>query len=81
MKPLVAKMVRANPDSRPTMDEVVNEFVETKKKLGSWKLRSRIARDNEIWLARGGRTVAQWRRTVSYVLGGTAAIPSPVPTA
>ncbi|KAH9969267.1 hypothetical protein BGW80DRAFT_1177115 [Lactifluus volemus] len=77
MKPLVAKMVKNQPETRPTMEEVVNKFSETREKLGSWKLRSRMARDNEIWLARGGRTVGQWGRTVSYLFGGKAAIPDP----
>jgi hypothetical protein len=48
MGPLVADMVQDDPAERPKMDEVVTRFLETKGKLSAWKLRSRIARQDEI---------------------------------
>jgi hypothetical protein len=59
------------------MDEVVIRFSEIKGKLSAWKLRSRIARKNELWPVTVWKSVGHWRRTVGFVLGRKAAIPEP----
>lgn len=77
MEPLMADMVQNDPTKRPTMDEVVTRVSEIKGGLSSWKLRSRIARKNELWPVTAWRSVRHWYRTVGYVLGRKAAIPEP----
>jgi hypothetical protein len=77
MEPLVTDMVQNDPTKRPTMDEVVTRFSGIRGKLSSWKLRSRIARKNELWPVTAWRSVRHWYRTVGYVLGRKAAIPEP----
>jgi len=77
MEPLVTDMVQTDTTKRPTMDEVVTRFTEIRAKLGSWKLRSRMARKNELWPLTAWRSVRHWYHTVGYVLGRKAAIPEP----
>ncbi|KAI9461048.1 kinase-like domain-containing protein, partial [Russula earlei] len=77
MKPLVADMVQDDPTKRPTMEEVVTRFSEIKGKLSTWKLRSRIARKNELWPVTIWRSIGHWYCTIGYVLGRKAAIPEP----
>lgn len=77
MKQLVDDMVQDDPTARPTMDEVVARFSEIKSRLSTWKLRSRMARKNEMWPVAVWRTVDHWCRTVGYVLARKAAIPVP----
>ncbi|KAI0249572.1 hypothetical protein BJV78DRAFT_1129390, partial [Lactifluus subvellereus] len=48
MKPLVAAMVHNGPTKRPDMAEVGRRFAVIKGTLSTWKLRSRIARNNEV---------------------------------
>jgi hypothetical protein len=76
MEPLVADMVQDDPTKRPTMDEVVARFSEIKK-LSTWKLRSRIARKNEVWPVTIWKTVRHWYWTVGYVVGRKAVVPEP----
>ena len=77
MEPLIADMVHNDPTKRPTMDEVVTRFSEIKGKLSAWKLRSRIARKNELWPVTAWKSVGHWYCTVGYILGRKAAIPEP----
>ena len=77
MEPLVTDMVQSDPMKRPTMDEVVTRVSEIRGKLSTWKLRSRIARKNELWPVTAYRSVRHWYRTVGYVVGRKAAIPEP----
>jgi hypothetical protein len=70
-------MVQEDPTKRPTMDEVVSRFSEIKSTLGTWKLRSRFTRKNEMWVVTAWRTVGHWYRTLGYVLARKAAIPDP----
>ena len=77
MEPLVTDMVQNDPTKRPTMDEVVTRFSQIRGKLSSWKLRSRIARKNELWPVTAWRSVRHWYHTVGYFLGRKAAIPEP----
>ena len=77
MEPLVTDMVQTDPAKRPKMEEVVAQFSEIRGKLTSWKLRSRIARKNELWPVTAWKSAGHWCRTVGYVLGHKAAIPEP----
>jgi hypothetical protein len=77
MEALVTDMVQEDPGMRPNMDDVVARFSGIKKKLRTWKLRSRIAQKNEIWLVAVWRSVGHWCRTVGYVVANKAAIPEP----
>ncbi|KAF8263954.1 kinase-like domain-containing protein [Lactarius quietus] len=77
MQPLITDMVQEDPTKRPNMDEVVTRFAEIRNKLSTWKLRSRMARNNEIWPVTAWRSVAHWYRTIGYVLARKAAIPEP----
>jgi hypothetical protein len=77
IEPLIADMVQEDPTKRPTMDEVVTRFAEIKGKLSTWKLRSRMARRNEVWPLAAWRAVNHWYRTVGYVLTRKAALPEP----
>jgi hypothetical protein len=70
-------MVHEDPAKRPTMDEVVTRFAEIRRKVGTWKLRSRMVRNNEIWPVAAWRTFYHWRRTIGYVLTRKGAIPEP----
>ena len=72
---LAADMVQTDPTMRPRMDEVVTRFSEIKGKLSKWKLRSRIARKNELWPVTAWKSVSHWHQTVGYALGRKAAIP------
>ncbi len=77
MQPLIADMVQEDSTKRPNMDEVVTRFSEIRNKLSSWKLRSRMARNIEIWPVVAWRSVAHWYRTIGYVLARKAPIPEP----
>ena len=77
MEALVSDMVQDDPTKRPKMDEVVTRFREIKRKLSSWKLRSRIVRRDEIWPVAVWRSACHWYRRIGYVLGRKAAIPEP----
>ena len=80
MESLVADMIKTDPAKRPTMDEVVVRFSKIRNKLGTWKLRSRMARRYELWPVTAWRSVGHWNRTIGYVLGRKAAIPEPKST-
>ena len=77
MEPLVAEMVQTDLTKRPTTDEMITRFSEIRGKLSAWKLRSQIARKNELWPVTAWKPVSHWCRTVGYVLGRKAAIPEP----
>ena len=75
MEPLITDMVQDDPTKRPTMEVVVTRFSEIRGKLGTWKLRSRITRRDELWPISVWRSVHHWYCTIGYVLGRKAAIP------
>ena len=77
MEPLVADMVQEDPGKRPSMDEVVARFSEIKSKLSTWKLRSPIARKDEIWPVAAWRSVSHWYSTIGYVIANKAVITEP----
>jgi hypothetical protein len=51
MESLAADMTNPDPLKRPTMDEVVARYAEVRQGLPSWKLRQRVARSDEFFLA------------------------------
>jgi len=77
IQPLITDMVQEDPTKRPKMDEVVTRFADIKKRLSTWKLRSRMARNNEVWPLAAWRAFHHWRRTMGYVFTRRAAIPEP----
>ena len=77
MNGLIADMVQEDPTKRPTMDDVVARISEIKKKLSTWKARSRMVRKEEFWPLKVWRTVGHWYRTIGYVVGRMPAIPDP----
>ena len=48
---LAADMTNPDPLKRPTMDEVVSWYREIQQGLSSWKLRRRVVRSDESFLA------------------------------
>ena len=77
MQPLIDDMVQEDPTKRPNMDEVVARFAEIRSKLSTWKLRSRMPRNNEIWPVAAWEFVSHWYHTIGYVLARKAPIPDP----
>lgn len=77
MKELIAAMLHSDPTKRPAMDEIGRRFVLVKRGLSTWKLRSRIVRNNEILPVTAWRSVGHWYHTVGYFLDRKAAIPNP----
>ncbi|KAL6303556.1 hypothetical protein BKA93DRAFT_336395 [Sparassis latifolia] len=76
-KPLVDDMVQDDPGKRPTIDEVVMRFEVIRRKLRYWKLRSRLAKQDETVGIRRYRRLRHFFRTVGY----TITLRSPIPTA
>ncbi|KAH9054585.1 hypothetical protein EDB83DRAFT_2225461 [Lactarius deliciosus] len=77
MQPLISDMIQEDPAKRPNMDEIVARFAEIRNKLSTWKLRSRMTRNNEFWPVAAWRSVIHWYRTIGYVLANKAPIPEP----
>ena len=78
MEPLATDMVQTDPTKRPTMDDVVTRVSDIRRKLSTWKSRSRIARKYELWPVPTRRSVRHQYWTFNYVLGRKAAvIPEP----
>jgi len=77
MEPLIADMTQEDPQKRPTAQEVVSRFVEIRRGLSIWKLRSRVVHRDEIWPMRVLRAGRHLCRTAGYILARKAAIPEP----
>jgi uncharacterized NAD(P)/FAD-binding protein YdhS len=60
MQPIVADMVHEDPTRRPNMDDVVTRFAEIRNNLSTWKRRSRLLRNNKIWVVTTWRSVLHW---------------------
>jgi len=75
METLVTDMTHEDPAKRPTIDVVVERFVEIRRGLSSWKLRARLAKKHD--------SAARWMffefihifRTASYVVRRLPAVP------
>jgi hypothetical protein len=70
-------MVQDDPTKRPTMDEVVTRFFDIRNELSTWKLRSRMARRNEVWPVTAWRAMNRWYLTIGYVIARRPALPEP----
>ncbi|GBE80574.1 predicted protein [Sparassis crispa] len=77
MKPLVDDMVQDDPARRPTINEVVTRFEEIRRKLGYWKLRSRLAEKDEDSVIRTYRRVRHFFRTIGYIVTWRSPMPTP----
>ncbi|KAJ7162501.1 hypothetical protein C8R46DRAFT_1164465 [Mycena filopes] len=74
MKPLVDSMVADDPAQRPTIDEVIARFKDIKAGLSSWKLRSRVVKDDDFPFPLF-RSIGHWTRRVSSIARRIPAIP------
>ncbi|KAJ7475413.1 kinase-like domain-containing protein [Mycena galericulata] len=75
LRPLMIDMVQDDPALRPTMDEVVERFDKIVRELSRRKLRSRVAKFQDVldyYYA-----VTHWFRKLVYIVKRTAPIPSP----
>ncbi|GBE80577.1 predicted protein [Sparassis crispa] len=77
MLPLVNDMVQDEPESRPTIHQIVSRFAEIQNSLGYWQLRSRLVGLNEPLVVRIFLGIRQFFRTVGYILTWRSPIPSP----
>jgi len=75
MKALVDDMVQEDPQKRPTIDEVVRRFHEIQGRLSMWKLRSRLAKENEPIISGVFRSFAHWTRQVGIIVKRVPPIP------
>lgn len=74
-----ADMTNPNPSKRPTMEEVVAQYSEIRKGLSSWKLRQRVVRCNEFFLARWYRNTRHFSKTLGYIIRSIPPIPARSP--
>ncbi|KAF8875630.1 kinase-like domain-containing protein [Infundibulicybe gibba] len=77
MSLLVEDMMQANPDKRPTMDEVVARFEDICNGLSSWKLRARFPLKDESFVAGIFCSILHWIKQFVYILTHTPALPKP----
>ncbi|KAJ7238565.1 kinase-like domain-containing protein [Mycena haematopus] len=75
MRPLVKDMIQADPSQRPSMDEVVQRFSEIVRSLSSWKLRSRVVKQTEIFGFY--HNIPHWLRRISFIVRRVPPIPAP----
>ncbi|KAL1707160.1 kinase-like domain-containing protein [Schizophyllum commune] len=76
LRPLVESMTQADPSKRPTMDEVAERFESLAATLSSWKLRSRVAKENDNPFYSMYLSTTHWLRRVQLVALRRAAVPS-----
>ncbi|KDQ55733.1 hypothetical protein JAAARDRAFT_133274 [Jaapia argillacea MUCL 33604] len=69
MKPLINDMIQADPEKRPTMDQVMSRFDETRKSLSESKLRSRVVQRGEKPLPKIFFGLGHLARRVQFILG------------
>ncbi|KAJ3551154.1 hypothetical protein NM688_g4882 [Phlebia brevispora] len=77
MVPLVEDMTQDDPSKRPTIDEVIRRFEDSKRKLPWWKLRSRLVKMDEEGLYKALRGVGHFFKTIGYIATLRSAIPTP----
>lgn len=68
MDRLAADMTNPDPSKRPTMEEVVARYAEILQGLPSWKLRQRVARSDEFFLAAIFRGTRHLGKTIVYAV-------------
>ncbi|KAG1726051.1 uncharacterized protein EDB91DRAFT_1061800 [Suillus paluster] len=62
---LVSDMMHSDPTQRPTMDDVFSRFQVLRQGLSNWKLRTRVAHDEERSLF---DLLAHWARRIQYIV-------------
>ncbi|TRM61240.1 kinase-like domain-containing protein [Schizophyllum amplum] len=77
LRPLVNDMTQSDPSKRPSMDQVVERFETVVSSLSSWKLRSRVAKEEDHPLHSLCLATAHWMRRVKLVASRRSAVPSP----
>ncbi|KAL0570540.1 hypothetical protein V5O48_011423 [Marasmius crinis-equi] len=80
LRPLISDMTQDDPTKRPNMDEVVSRFNEIVKKLGEFKLRSRIAVAAPDALTSPRSAPVHWVRQLFNFITRVPAIPAPTST-
>ncbi|RPD57480.1 hypothetical protein L227DRAFT_530051 [Lentinus tigrinus ALCF2SS1-6] len=78
LEPLVARMTQADPDKRPTMDEVVASFGDILSKMSWLQLRTRLVWRRDGFFMNVIKGVYQLSaRTIPHMLMGRKALPTP----
>jgi len=77
LEPLVSEMIREDPATRPSMDEVVARFDKIRAKLGDWKLRGRLVKKQEDGLVAFAKDVRHVFRTIKFIARRYPAVPTP----
>ncbi|KAG2068687.1 hypothetical protein BDR04DRAFT_1135922 [Suillus decipiens] len=62
---LVSDMMHSDPAQRPNMDEVFSRFQVIRQRFSNWKLRSRVAHDEERSIS---HLLAHWARRIQYIV-------------
>ncbi|KAG2110348.1 uncharacterized protein F5147DRAFT_690259 [Suillus discolor] len=65
LRGLVTDMMHSDPTQRPNMDDVFSRFQVLRQGLSNWKLRSRVAHDDERSLF---DLLAHWARRIQYIV-------------
>ncbi|KAI9443850.1 kinase-like domain-containing protein [Lactarius indigo] len=77
MQGLVGAMTDENPETRPTIEEVIEKFVHIRSSLSTIKLRSLIPLKKDPRLFTASRHVRQFIRTARYIVLKKSAVPIP----
>ena len=77
MRPLINDMVQADPEKRPTIEEVSERSGQLFRQLSSWTLRGRLVDREETVLERAIFGVTHVFRTVKYIAKRLPAVPVP----
>jgi len=70
-------MVQADPQKRPTIEQVASRFEEVRSKLSWWKLRSRLVDQRESFAYRVFMDIGHIFRTAKYVAKRLPPVPTP----
>ncbi|KAJ7141164.1 kinase-like domain-containing protein [Mycena epipterygia] len=76
--PLIEDMVQDDPNLRPTIDDVAEEFARIRSRLRWWTLRARVAEKDEAAVL--GFVCSIIHRTKQGLVGGCLQIPFPLPS-
>ena len=77
MQKLVDDMTDPDPEKRPIIEEVIEQFGNIRDSLSTIKLRSTITRKKDPRLFTAFRHVRQLIRTVIHMVDGKPAVPMP----
>ena len=77
MTPLIASMVKKDPDQRPTMEQAMRDLERIVSQLPWWKLRARLRRRKDDWSLDLVKDVQHIFRTAFYLVLFLPAVPIP----